>query len=186
MNLIEDILTVYYVFEILQDFILVAHNTRFFRCSSRMVSCKYKNVDAVTAKAYHVTSNVECSRWYGSQKNFKMVCGEVISSLNKHRDTAGRRSWYVRARYDLGGGTMKIAQLNAHSIKEAPVIPQSGHVSLPTPPTIADIPLAAKVGAIIAPRISIVNPDICISAYTSSSSTRQYCNTTDRSRKLNN
>ena len=41
----------------LQAVILVAHNTRIFHYSSRMVSCKYKNGDAVTEKAHHVTSN---------------------------------------------------------------------------------------------------------------------------------
>ena len=129
----------YYVFEILQAVILVAHNTLFVVILILVCSvAKNKNGDAVMEKAHHVTSNAEYARWYGSQKNSNMVCGEVIESLNKPT-YIGRRIWYVRARYDLGGGTMKIAQLTAHSIKEAPVIPQSGHVSLPTPPTIADI-----------------------------------------------
>ena len=88
-----------------------------------------------------------------------MVCGEVIAFLKKTIDT-GRSSWYVRARYDLGGGTMKIYKLNVHSIKAAPVFPQSILVTVPTSPTIPDIPLAAEVVAIIAPQGSIVLPDI--------------------------
>ena len=72
-----------------------------------------------------------------------MVCGEVIASLNKPTDT-GRRSWYIQARYDLGGETMNIAELNVRSIKAAPVVPKSVHVPVPTLLNIPDIPLAAK------------------------------------------
>ena len=73
-------------------------------------------------KAHHVTSNAECSHHYGSQNNSKMVCSEVIASLEKPTDT-GRRSWYVLARYDLRDGTMKTAKLNFCSIKAALVVP---------------------------------------------------------------
>ena len=55
---------------------------------------------------------------------------------------------------------MRIAELNVRSIKAAPVVPQSVPVTVPTPPTIPDIPLAAEAVAIIAPRRSIVHPDI--------------------------
>ena len=55
---------------------------------------------------------------------------------------------------------MKIAELNVHSIKAAPVVPQSVPVPVPTPPTIPDIPLATEAVAIIAPRRSIAHPDI--------------------------
>ena len=55
---------------------------------------------------------------------------------------------------------MKIAELNVRSIKVAPVFPQSAHVPVPTSPTIPDIPLASEAVAIIAPRRSIVHPDI--------------------------
>ena len=88
-----------------------------------------------------------------------MVSSEVISSLNKTTDTE-RRSWYVRSQYDLRGGTMKIAKLNVRSIKAAAVVPQSVTVTFPSPATIPDMPLAAKVLAIIAPQRSIVRPDI--------------------------
>ena len=96
MNLIEDIFTRSYVFEILQAVLLVAHITRIFHSYSCMVSCKYNNVDAVTEKVHHVTSNAECARRYGSQMNSKMVSVEVIEPLNKPMDT-GRRSWNVRS-----------------------------------------------------------------------------------------
>ena len=88
-----------------------------------------------------------------------MICGEMIALLNKPTDT-GRRIWNVRARYYLGGGKMKMDKLNVRSIKAAPLVPQSVPVTVPTPPTITDIPLSAESVAIIAPRISIVHPDI--------------------------
>ena len=88
-----------------------------------------------------------------------MVSGRVIASLNKPTDK-GRKSWYFQARYNLGGGTMKIAELNVRLIKAAPLIPQPVPVTVHMPPTITDIPLAAKAVAIIAPRRSIVHPDI--------------------------
>ena len=105
-------------------------------CILNIVSCHFgspyctnffiphKNGDAVVEKSHHVTSNAECARRYGSHKNSKMVSGRVIASLNKPTDK-GRKSWYFQARYNLGGGTMKIAELNVRSIKAAPVVPQS-------------------------------------------------------------
>ena len=121
-----------------------------------MVSCKYKNGEAVTEKAHHVTSNSGCAHRYSSHKNYDMVYGEMIEYLNKPTDT-GRRIWYFWARYDLGGGTTKIAELNVHYIKAAPVVSQSVPFPIPTPPTITDIPLAAEAVAITAPWISIVH-----------------------------
>ena len=55
---------------------------------------------------------------------------------------------------------MKIAKLNVRSVNASPVVPQSVHVTVPTPPTIPDITLAAEAVAMIAPRRSIVHPDI--------------------------
>ena len=55
---------------------------------------------------------------------------------------------------------MKIAELNVHSIKAAPLVPQSVPVPVPLPPTVPDIPIASKTVDIIAPRISIVHTDI--------------------------
>ena len=155
----EDIFTVYYVFEMSQAIILVAHNTQVFYYYSRMVSYKYKNGDAVIKKAHHVTSNAECARRYSSHNNSKMVCGEEISYLNKTTDTRSR-IWYVRAQCDLGSGTMKIAELNVRCIKASPVFPQFVSVPVPTPPNIPDIPLVAKAADIISQRRSIVHPYI--------------------------
>ena len=59
---------------------------------------------------------------------------------------------------------MKIAELDVRSIKALPVVPQSVPVTVPTPTTIPDIPLAAEVVAIIAPRRSIVHPYIVVVA----------------------
>ena len=55
---------------------------------------------------------------------------------------------------------MNIAKLNVHSIKAAPVVPQSVPVTVSMPPTIPDILVASKEVAIFAPRGSIVHPDI--------------------------
>ena len=44
------------------------------------------------------------------------------------------------------------------------MVPQSVPVTVPTHPTIPDIPLATKAVAIIDPRISIVQPDIVVVA----------------------
>ena len=55
---------------------------------------------------------------------------------------------------------MNIADLNVRSIKSETVVPQFILVTIPTPPTIPDIPLAAKAVAIIDPQRSILHPDI--------------------------
>ena len=55
---------------------------------------------------------------------------------------------------------MNIAKLNVSSIKAAPVVTQFTPVPVNTPPNIPDIPLSTIVVSIIAPRRSIVHPDI--------------------------
>ena len=50
--------------------------------------------------------------------------------------------------------------MKVHTIKAAPVIPQSVPVTVPTLPTIPDISIDAEAVAIIAPKISIVHPNI--------------------------
>ena len=55
---------------------------------------------------------------------------------------------------------MKISDSNVCSVKAEPVSPQSVIITVPTSPTITDIPLASEAVAIIAPRRSIVHPDI--------------------------
>ena len=64
-----------------------------------------------TAKAIHVMHLSECARRYGSEKKTKMLNGEVVNTRNKCTET-GRASWFVRARYHLGEGQTKLAEIN--------------------------------------------------------------------------
>ena len=76
----------------------------------------YQNGDKVTAKAVHVTSLAECTRRFGRQNKTKMVNGNVLSTFTKKTAT-GRNSRYIRGQFDLGGGVLKVADVNVRSIK---------------------------------------------------------------------
>ena len=76
----------------------------------------YENGDKVTAKAVHVTSLAECTRRFGRQNKTKMVNGKVLSTFTKKTAT-GRNSRYIRGQFDLGGGVLKVADVNVRSIK---------------------------------------------------------------------
>ena len=84
-----------------------------------MTRCKYAINNRIVAKAIHVTSESECSRRFGSNAKVKLVTGTVIGVVNKPTAT-GRSSWHVKGRFDIGGGTMKVATLNVRSVKMAP------------------------------------------------------------------
>ena len=84
-----------------------------------MTRCKYAINNRIVAKAIHVTSQSECSRRFGSNAKVKLVTGTVIGVVNKPTAT-GRSSWHVKGRFDIGGGTMKVATLNVRSVKMAP------------------------------------------------------------------
>ena len=76
----------------------------------------FENGDKVTAKAVHVTSLAECTRRFGTQNKTKMVNGRVLSVFTKKIAT-GRNSRCIRGRFDLGGGALKVADINVRSIK---------------------------------------------------------------------
>ena len=79
----------------------------------------FENGDRIVAKATHVTSLAECTRCYGRMNKSKMINGKVLSLYNKKTST-GRNSRHVRALFDLGGGSTKVADLNIRSIHAAP------------------------------------------------------------------
>ncbi len=72
----------------------------------------------VHAKAIHVTSEAECARRYGSRKKTKLVSGvvEKAEARSNNPDGSGRRQWWITARFDLGGGTLKTVELNSRSV----------------------------------------------------------------------
>ena len=79
----------------------------------------FENGDRIVAKATHVTSLAECTRRYGRNNKSKMINGKVLSLYNKKTAT-GRNSRHVRALFDLGGGSTKVADLNIRSIQAVP------------------------------------------------------------------
>ena len=68
---------------------------------------------AITARAIHVTNNADCSRRYGSNKNEKMLRGNVVEVINKVNPKNQRTTTTVVGDYDLGGGTIKRAKRGA-------------------------------------------------------------------------
>ena len=76
----------------------------------------FENGDKITAKAFHVTSLAECTRRFGRQNKTKIINGKVLSIFTKKTAT-GRNSRYVRGQFDLGGGVLKVADINVRSIK---------------------------------------------------------------------
>ena len=79
----------------------------------------FENGDSIVAKATHVTSLAECTRRFGKRNKSKWINGTVLSIYNKKTKT-GRNSRHVRAKFDLGGGSYKIADVNIRSIQAAP------------------------------------------------------------------
>ena len=79
----------------------------------------FENGDSIVAKATHVTSLVECTRHFGKRNKSKLINGTVLSIYNK-KTKSGRNSRQVRAKFDLGGGSTKIADVNIRSIQAAP------------------------------------------------------------------
>ena len=75
------------------------------------------------AKALHVTNLAECSRRYGANKGTKMVQGTVVEVEDIVKPASRRRSTFITADYDLGGGTIKRRKLNIRSVKAAAIPP---------------------------------------------------------------
>ncbi len=76
----------------------------------------FQNGDKVTAKAVHVTSLAESTHCFGRQSKTKMVNGKVLSIFTKKTAT-GHNSRYIRGQFDLGGGVLKVDDVNVRSIK---------------------------------------------------------------------
>ena len=77
----------------------------------------------VCAKAIHVTALAECARRFGSRSKSKVIAGTVIECSVKKTAT-NRSSAYVKAVYNLGGGTLKTVELNVRSVLEEAPDPQ--------------------------------------------------------------
>ena len=75
--------------------------------------------ECVTAKAIHVFNLSECARRYVSDKKTKRLVGLVVTNINIPTST-GRSIWFVRVRFHLGGGQIKLHELSVRSVKKAP------------------------------------------------------------------
>ena len=65
----------------------------------------------------HVTSLAECPRHYKANKKRIILVGTVLGVEIGLKATAlGRRRNFVVARFDLGGGAMKVATINIRSV----------------------------------------------------------------------
>ena len=72
----------------------------------------------INTKDVHFTSLDECSRRYGANKKTIILVGTVLEAEIRLKATAlGRRTTLVVARFDLGGGAMKVATINIRSVK---------------------------------------------------------------------
>ena len=72
----------------------------------------------IKTKAVHVTSMSECLRRYGANKKNIIIIGTVLEVEIGLKATAlGRRRTFLVARFDLGGGDMKVATINIRSVK---------------------------------------------------------------------
>ena len=72
----------------------------------------------IKTKAVRVTSLDNCLRCYGANKKTIILVGTVLEVEIGLKATAlGRRRNFVVARFDLGGGAMKVATINIRSVK---------------------------------------------------------------------
>jgi hypothetical protein len=63
----------------------------------------------VEAKAFHVTSDAECVRRYGSLKKTKMIHGIVIDAkVGEKRPQNKHVTSFVTADHDFGAGVIKL------------------------------------------------------------------------------
>ena len=72
----------------------------------------------IKTKAVHFTSLVKFSRRYGANKKTIILVGTVLEVEIGPKATAlGRHRTFVVARFDLGGGSIKVAIINICSVK---------------------------------------------------------------------
>ena len=71
----------------------------------------------IKTKAVHVTSLAECSRCYGVNNKTRILVGTVleVEICPKTTSLGMRRNFFI-ARFDLGGGAMKVATINIRSL----------------------------------------------------------------------
>jgi hypothetical protein len=77
----------------------------------------------VNAKAVQVTNLAECSRRYGCNAKTKRVVGKVVSTEFKSLPGNTRKSCFVTADYELGGGVIKTCILNLRSVVAGDLAP---------------------------------------------------------------
>jgi hypothetical protein len=70
----------------------------------------------VNAKALQVSNLAECTRRYGSNAKTKRVGGTVVSFELLSLPGKARKSCFITADYDLGGGVVKRCRLNIRSL----------------------------------------------------------------------
>ena len=72
----------------------------------------------IETKEVHVTSLDECLRRYGAKKKTIIIVGTVLEVKIGTKATAlGRHRTFFVARFDIGGGAMKVATINIRSVK---------------------------------------------------------------------
>ena len=63
-------------------------------------------------------SLTECSRYYGANNKTRVIVGTVLEvEIGPKATTSGRCRNFVVAKFDLGGGDMKVAPINIRSVK---------------------------------------------------------------------
>ena len=75
-----------------------------------------ENGDSIVAKATHVTSMAECTCRLGKRNKSKVINGAVLCIYNK-KTKSRCNSQHICAKFDLGGGTTKIASIKIRSIQ---------------------------------------------------------------------
>jgi Transposase IS4 len=105
----------------------------------------------VTAKAIHVTSEIECHRRYGAQKKTKMLIGTVVEVKTVRDPKKSRTTTTIVADYELGGGTTRRKELNLVSVKVVPAadqpIPPPNVAVVAVAPETPDFPVLPNVDA---------------------------------------
>ena len=72
----------------------------------------------IDTKDVHVTSLAKCLMRYRANKKIRILVGTVFEvEIGPKVTTLGRRRDFVVARFDLGGGAMKLATINIRSVK---------------------------------------------------------------------
>ena len=73
----------------------------------------------VTTKACHVANFSEYSRRYGSASKTKFLIG-VVFKMSADKLPSGYLRMSVHARFDIGGGVLKVSKVNLRSCSLAP------------------------------------------------------------------